>query len=106
MLTAVRPDFKKGGTQVNLEIQGRRSEDITSFFDRLEKTGAFHNVLWQTVAATDEGLSRMQMTADYTPPEPGATHRAASLAVPTPVPAVPPAPPARPARPAPAGVKR
>lgn len=107
MLTAVRPDFKKGVTQINLEIQGRRSEDITSFFDRLEKTGAFHNVLWQTVAATDEGLSRMQMTADYSPPEPGATPRPAALTVPPAAPAAPPpgvaAAPAKPVPPA--GVK-
>lgn len=67
MLTAIRPDFKEGVTVINLELQGRSSDDIEAFFDRLEKTGAFHNVEWSRGEFTDEGLDRMSAKAVYTP---------------------------------------
>jgi Tfp pilus assembly protein PilN len=67
MLTSVRPEFKDGITQINLDIQGRSNEDIQAFWDRLEKTGAFHDVQWSTVNVEgDNGLDRMQMRAVYT----------------------------------------
>ncbi|HEX4567685.1 MAG TPA: hypothetical protein VH138_13695, partial [Vicinamibacterales bacterium] len=43
MLVAVRPEFKDNITQINLDLQGKSSEDIQAFWDRLEKTGAFHD---------------------------------------------------------------
>jgi Tfp pilus assembly protein PilN len=67
MLTSVHPEFKEGDTQVNLEVQGRHSDDIDSFWDRLGKTGSFRNIEWSAVDVTDEGLHRIQMRADYTP---------------------------------------
>jgi hypothetical protein len=67
MLTAVRPEFKDGATHVNMEIQGRRTEDIDTFFERLEATGAFRNVQWSAENVTEEGLHHMTMTAVYTP---------------------------------------
>jgi Tfp pilus assembly protein PilN len=67
MLTSVRPEFKEGITQINLEVQGRSVEDIQAFWDRLEKTGAFHDVQWSTVNVEgDNGLDKMQMRAVYT----------------------------------------
>jgi Tfp pilus assembly protein PilN len=69
MLTSVRPDFKEGVTQVNLDVQGRRSDDIDAFWDRLEKTGAFRNIQWSAVTVTDDGLNRIQMRAAYSPRE-------------------------------------
>ncbi len=67
MLTAVRPEFKDGETQVNLEVQGRRSDDIDAFWDRLEKTGAFRDIQWSAVNVSEDGLHRIQMKAAYTP---------------------------------------
>jgi Tfp pilus assembly protein PilN len=72
MLMAVRPEFKDGETTINMDLQGRKSDDINAFWDRLEKTGAFHNVLWSNVTITDDGLNRMQMHATYTPAQPSA----------------------------------
>lgn len=66
MLAAVRPEFKDGVTMINLELQGRSSEDIQAFWDRLEKTGAFHDVEWSAVSAM-ESTDKMQMRAVYTP---------------------------------------
>jgi hypothetical protein len=67
MLVAVRPEFKDNVTQVNLELQGKSSEDIQAFWDRLEKTGAFHDVSWTAVTEAENGLDKMQMRAVYTP---------------------------------------
>jgi Tfp pilus assembly protein PilN len=67
MLTAVRPQFKEGATHVNMDIQGRRTEDIDAFFEKLEQTGAFHDVQWSAESVTEEGLHHMTMTAVYTP---------------------------------------
>lgn len=70
MLLSIRPDFKDRLTVVNLELQGRSSDDIESFFDRLEKTGAFHSVEWSQGEFTDEGLDRMTARMVYTPVQP------------------------------------
>jgi Tfp pilus assembly protein PilN len=80
MLTAVRPQFKDGATHVNMDIQGRRTEDIDAFFEKLEGTGAFHDVQWSAETVTDEGLHHMTMTAVYTPQRDGV--RAVGAAVP------------------------
>ena len=45
MLTAVRPEFKDGATHVNMDIQGRRAEDNDAFFEKLEATGVFRDVV-------------------------------------------------------------
>jgi len=83
MLMSVRPEFKDGSTNVNMEIQGRRSEDIDAFFDRLEKTGQFRDVQWSNENVTEEGLHRMTMRAVYTAPAtPGPVVRPAAAAAP------------------------
>jgi len=66
MLVSVRPEFKDNITQINLELQGKSTDDIQAFWDRLEKTGAFHDVTWLAVN-TESDLDKMQMRAVYTP---------------------------------------
>jgi len=66
MLTSVNPDFEDGVTHLNMEIQGRGQDVIESFWDRLEKTGAFHEVVWSGVNITEDGIHRIQMTTVYT----------------------------------------
>ena len=70
MLLAVRPEFTEGETRVNLEILGRGGDVIDTFWDRLEKTAAFHDIQWSGLNVTEEGLHRIQMKAVYqqTPP--------------------------------------
>lgn len=67
MLLAIRPEFKDSVTTINLDVQGKSSDDIQAFWDRLEKTGAFHDVTWTAVNETDNGLDKMEMRAIYTP---------------------------------------
>ena len=68
MLTGIQPDFKDGETHVSLDVQGRGSEEISAFWDRLEKTGSFRDIVWSDVNITEDGLHKIQMTAVYTPP--------------------------------------
>jgi Tfp pilus assembly protein PilN len=91
MLTGVHPEFKEGATLVNLEVQGRHSDDIDAFWDRLDKTGAFHDIQWSAVTVSEDGLHKIQMKAAYTP-APAAARTAAVLQ-----PAAPAAPAAAPA---------
>jgi len=66
MLTGVRPEFKDGATLVSLDVQGRDSDDIDAFWDRLDKVGAFHDILWSAVDVGEDGLHKVQMKAVYT----------------------------------------
>ena len=68
MLTGVQPEFTEGETQVSLAVQGKRSDDIDAFWDRLEKTGSFRNIQWSDVNVSEQGLHTIRMTAVYTPP--------------------------------------
>jgi Tfp pilus assembly protein PilN len=67
MLTGIYPEFKDGETQVSLDLQGRGSDDISAFWDRLEKTGSFRDSVWSDVDVSEEGLHKLRMTAVYTP---------------------------------------
>jgi hypothetical protein len=62
----VNPDFIDGVTHVNLDIQGRGGNVIDSFWERLEKTGSFHDIEWSGLTVTEEGIHRVQMSAVYT----------------------------------------
>jgi Tfp pilus assembly protein PilN len=66
MLTSIAPDFKEGIT-LNVDMQGKTPEDIEAFWGRLEKTGAFHDIVWSNVLVTEQGFRRVQMRAAYTP---------------------------------------
>ena len=66
MLISVRPDFKDNITRIDLDLQAKSSDDVQAFWDRLEKTGAFHDVAWTAVTEENNGLDKMQMRAVYT----------------------------------------
>jgi Tfp pilus assembly protein PilN len=66
MLTSIHPEFKDGVTTLNFDLQGKNAENVDEFWDHLEKTGAFHDIQWSNVQATDEGFRRIQMKAVYT----------------------------------------
>jgi Tfp pilus assembly protein PilN len=68
MLIGIQPEFKDGETHVSLDVQGRSSDEISAFWDRLEKTGSFRAIEWSDVDITEDGLHKIQMTAVYTPP--------------------------------------
>ena len=66
MLTSVNPVFEEGVTYIRMEIQGRGGDVIDNFWERLEKTGAFHDIEWSGLTVTEDGIHRLQMTSVYT----------------------------------------
>ena len=49
-----------------MSVLGRRIEDIDEFMEKLEATGAFHDVLPTQEDTTDEGLHRLMVRSTYT----------------------------------------
>ncbi len=66
MLTAVQPSFGREATTIQMSVLGRRIEDIDEFMEKLEATGAFHDVLPTQEDTTDEGLHRLMVRSTYT----------------------------------------
>lgn len=61
MLTAVRPEADERGTFVNLEVIGRTLADIEDFIRRLERSGAFADVLARQGELQDDGRYRARL---------------------------------------------
>ena len=69
MLTAVRPSFKEGETQVAMTVLARRPEDVDEFMDKLEATGAFDEIVPAVGDKTEAGLYRVLIESVYTAAE-------------------------------------
>jgi Tfp pilus assembly protein PilN len=66
MLMMIKPEFKEGVTTLSFDLQGKSPEDVQDFWDHLEKTGAFHDVVWSNLQMTEQGFQRIQMRVVYT----------------------------------------
>ena len=66
MLRSVRPDVKDGQMVVTLGIAGREVDDIEEFMDRLEKTGAFSNLLATDESRDEDGILKANLEGRYT----------------------------------------
>ena len=80
MLLGVHPEIADGVIQLRMDVQGKSEEVNESFWNRLEKTGHFHNAEWTSVNVTDEGFHRIAMTVYYTPDQPAVRPAAAGPA--------------------------
>lgn len=65
MLTSVSPSVDKGRTIVSMTVLGRRAEDIDAFMEQLEGTKAFMAVQPLNEDLNEDGLHRMQLSAEY-----------------------------------------
>jgi hypothetical protein len=65
MLTEVQPSFHEGKTFISMTALGRRTEDVDEFIEKLEATGHFDDVLPKQHDRTEEGLTRVLITAVY-----------------------------------------
>jgi type IV pilus assembly protein PilN len=65
MLTSVQPQVGKDGFLVTLGVVGRQEDDIDAFMERLEKTGAFSEVLSGDETAQDDGTVKAMLTGKY-----------------------------------------
>ena len=76
MLMGVHPEIKDAITTLHFDVQGRSEDVIDAFWDRLEKTGRFHDVAWNNVSMTGTtACSRWSMEAIYTPGRQGCGRR-------------------------------
>jgi Tfp pilus assembly protein PilN len=66
MLTAVRPKFQDGITEVSMGVLARRAEDVNELMKKLEATGSFEQVIPAVQDKTDEGLYRVLIEGVYT----------------------------------------
>jgi type IV pilus assembly protein PilN len=66
MLTAVQPSVEGGRSVVQMTILSRRTEDIDEFIEKLEGTGAFHDILPATIDNAENGMNRATLRAGYT----------------------------------------
>lgn len=65
MLTEVQPSFQEDETIISMMAIGRRTEDVDEFIEKLEATGHFEKVLPKQHDRTEEGLTRVLITAVY-----------------------------------------
>lgn len=66
---SVAPSIDKDGVLVLMTIVSKRTDDLASFIERLQTTGAFYDVLPQQEDSTDEGNRRTTVIARYLPPK-------------------------------------
>ena len=77
MLTSVRPDFQAEDPDVIMGVLAKSVEDIDSFIEQLESTGAFADVLSREEEITDEGMYRAILRGRYVASAPDDTAAAA-----------------------------
>jgi len=65
MLMSVKPKIEDGETEIEMIVVGRRVEDIDTFMEKLEETGAFVNVLARAQKAADEGTTEATLVSQY-----------------------------------------
>lgn len=65
MLTSVRPLFQDGEIRINMNVLGRRAEDIDEFMERLEASGVFERALPGREDITEQGIYRVSMSVTY-----------------------------------------
>src|SRR4051812_2480496 len=67
-ITSMRPVIDKDGNiTIQLNVVGRRVEDIDQFMERLEATGDFADAFSRDESATEEGLRQASIEARYLP---------------------------------------
>ena len=65
MMTSVRPEIQEDVVTVSMVVLGRRVEDIDTFMEQLEATGAFAELLARQEEITDEGMYRSALRGRY-----------------------------------------
>ena len=99
----MQPSFGRDATVIQMNVLGRRIEDIDEFMEKLEATGAFHDVLPTQEDTTDEGMHRLMVRSTYTGTVSEAPEGPAPAGAPKPAPAKPE--PAKPESPKPESPK-
>jgi len=68
-IDSVAPSVEKEGIVVHMTVVSKRTDDLATFIERLQQTGAFYDILPQQEASTDDGNRRTTITAQYLSPK-------------------------------------
>ena len=67
MLLSVKPKIEKGEIHIEMVVIGKRVEDLDTFMEKLEATGAFFNVLPRAQETTQEDTTQATLVSLYRP---------------------------------------
>ena len=67
-IVSVTPQIDKNGVLVVMSLVSKRSEDLATFIEGLQATGAFYDVLPRQADSTEDGMRRASLEARYLPP--------------------------------------
>jgi len=68
-LIAVAPRIEKGEIKVTMSIEAKKLDDINTFVDALQQTGAFYDVYPKVSEGNDDGSFRSDVMSFYLPPK-------------------------------------
>ena len=68
-IDSVAPSIDKDGVIVLMTVVSKRTDDLATFIERLQTTGAFYDILPQQEDSTDDGNRRTTVVARYLPPK-------------------------------------
>ena len=68
-IDSVAPSVDKEGVVVRMTIVSKRTDDLASFIERLQSTGAFYDILPEQADSTDDGNRRTTLSARYLSPK-------------------------------------
>jgi hypothetical protein len=71
-IDSVAPSVDKQGVIVMMTVVSKKTDDLATFIDKLQETGAFYDIQPQQEDATDEGNRRTTIQARYVSPREGA----------------------------------
>jgi hypothetical protein len=67
-VVSVAPAVDKNGVLVMMTVVSKRPDDLATFIEGLQATGAFYDVLPRQEDSTDDGMRRTTVEARYLPP--------------------------------------
>jgi hypothetical protein len=70
-IDSVAPSIDKDGVIVLMTVVSKRTDDLATFIERLQTTGAFYDILPQQEDSTDDGNRRTTIVARYLSPKEG-----------------------------------
>lgn len=68
-VVSVAPIVDKQGVLVVMTVVSKRSDDLATFIDGLQGTGAFYDILPRQEDSTEDGMRRTSIEARYLPPK-------------------------------------
>ena len=67
-VVSVTPVIDKNGVLVMMSVVSKRPDDLSTFIEGLQGTGAFYDVLPRQEDSTEDGMRRATLEARYLPP--------------------------------------